>query len=171
MIIRLARKRDLHNIMKMYKSCVMGMIAHNITEWDNKYPNQEIILKDLKNKTYFVAEKNNEVIGGINIDKVQDEVYNTIKWNDKSEKFLVVHRLAVRAEFWNQNVGKKLMSFAENRAIKNNLSSIRLDTYSENPIALKFYEKIGYLRLGAIDLKPGKKEYYCFEKLLFSNTN
>ena len=34
------------------------------------------------------------------------------------------------------------MSFAENRAIKNNLSSIRLDTYGENPIALKFYEKL-----------------------------
>ena len=42
-----------------------------------------------------MAEKNNEVIGGINIDKLQDEVYNTIKWNDKSDKFLVVHRLAV----------------------------------------------------------------------------
>ena len=84
MIIRLARIKDLHNIMKMYKSCVMGMIAHNITQWDSKYPNQEIILKDLKNKTYFVAEKNNEVIGGINIDKLQDEVYSTIKWNDKS---------------------------------------------------------------------------------------
>ena len=27
----------------------MGMIAHN-TQWDNKYPNQEIILKDLKIK-------------------------------------------------------------------------------------------------------------------------
>ena len=94
MIIRLARIKDLHDIMKMYKSCVMGMIAHNITQWDNKYPNQEIILKDLKNKTYFVAEKNNEVIGGINIDKLQDEVYNTIKWNDKSDKFLVVHQIS-----------------------------------------------------------------------------
>ena len=125
MIIRIAYTKDLQDIMKMYNSCVRGMIAHNITQWDNKYPNQEIILKDLKNKTYFVAEKNNEIVGGINIDKLQDEVYNTIKWNDKSDKFLVVHRLAVKEEFWNQKIGKKLMSFAENRAIKNNLSSIK----------------------------------------------
>ena len=70
MIIRIAYTKDLQDIMKMYNSCVKGMIARNITQWDNKYPNQKIILKDLKNKTYFVAEKNNEIVGGINIDKL-----------------------------------------------------------------------------------------------------
>jgi len=166
MIIRIAYTKDLQDIMKMYNSCVKGMIARNITQWDNKYPNQKIILKDLKNKTYFVAEKNNEIVGGINIDKLQDDVYNTIKWNDKSDKFLVVHRLAVKEEFWSQKIGKKLMKFAENLVIDKNLKSIRLDTYSNNPQAINFYKKLGYKQLGTINLKPNKKHYYCFEKLL-----
>ena len=39
MIIRIAYTKDLQDIMKMYNSCVKGMIARNITQWDNKYPN------------------------------------------------------------------------------------------------------------------------------------
>ena len=39
MIIRKANKVDLENIMKMYKSCVKGMITNGIDQWDDTYPN------------------------------------------------------------------------------------------------------------------------------------
>ena len=54
----------------------------------------------------------------------------------------------------------------EASSIEKNLKSIRLDTYSNNPQAINFYKKLGYKQLGTINLKPNKKHYYCFEKLL-----
>ena len=107
MIIRKAHKKDLNDIMKMYESCVNGMIKNKIDQWDSSYPNSEIIKADILASTYYVAEINNNIIGGINIDQNQDPTYLKISWEDNSNSFLVVHRLAVKEESWGENIGKK----------------------------------------------------------------
>ena len=166
MKIRKAKVSDLSNIMKMYTSCINGMIENDIDQWDESYPNKQIITMDIKAKTYFVVEKDGKIIAGINIDKNQDPTYLNIKWKDTENLFLVVHRLAVKQENWNEGIGKKLMLFAEKLVIKNELNSIRLDTYSNNPKAMIFYKNIGYHELGTINLKPDKEKYHCFEKII-----
>lgn len=166
MIIRKANKSDLNNIMLMYKSCVKGMLANYIDQWDDTYPNAEIISQDLEAMTYYVAEIEGIIIGGINIDQNQDKTYLEIDWEDKSNSFLVVHRLAVKEEFWNHKIGKDLMLFTEKLVIEKKLKSIRLDTYSGNPKAMEFYRRLGYKELGTIDLKPNKNKYHCFEKII-----
>ena len=166
MIVRKANKSDLGDIMLMYNSCVKGMLKNGITQWDETYPNSEIILDDLKARTYFVAEENGEIIGGINIDEKQDPTYLSIDWEDKTNQFLVVHRLAVKEEFWQNRIGKKLMLFVEEVVREEGYQSIRLDTYSGNPKAMEFYLRLGYSKLGHIHLKEGKDEYYCFEKII-----
>ena len=166
MIIRKAHKKDLNEIMNMYNSCVCGMMKNNIDQWDSSYPNKEIIRLDLEASTYYIAEIEKEIVGGINIDRKQDKTYLEIDWEDESDAFLVVHRLAVKEEFWSRKIGKKLMLFTEELVKRHRLKSIRLDTYSDNPKAIDFYEKLGYTKLGAINLKPNKNEYYCFEKII-----
>ena len=166
MIIRKAQTSDLGNIMLMYKSCVKGMLANDIDQWDATYPNAGVIMEDLIAQTYFVAEENSIIIGGINIDQNQDKTYLEIDWEDKSNSSLVVHRLGVKEKFWKKGIGKKLMIFAENLVVEKGLKSIRLDTYSGNPKAMEFYINLGYQQLGHIYLKEGKNEYYCFEKII-----
>jgi len=166
MKIHKAQKSDLDNIMKMYKSCVAGMIKGGIDQWDDTYPDTETIAQDLENQTYYVAEKKGEIIGGINIDQNQDPTYLDINWQDTSNQFLVVHRLGVKEENWGDGIGKSLMIFTEELGMGKGLKSIRLDTYSGNPKAMEFYIRLGYRELGAINLKPDKNEYYCFEKII-----
>ena len=166
MIIRKANKTDLENIMKMYKSCVKGMLENGIDQWDDTYPNTEIISEDLNVGTYYVAEIDGTIIGGVNVDKNQDDTYLALDWEDKSDSFLVVHRLGVKEELWNKKIGKDLMLFTENLVIEKGLKSIRLDTYSGNPKAMGFYRRLGYTELGTIDLKPDKEKYFCFEKII-----
>ena len=166
MIIRKAEISDLENIMLMYKSCVAGMIANGIDQWDESYPNTEVIMGDLIAQTYFVAIENNIIIAGINIDQNQDDNYLALDWEDKSDSFLVVHRLGVKQELWNKKIGKYLMLFTEKLVLEKGLKSIRLDTYSGNPKAMEFYRRLGYTELGTIDLKPDKDKYYCFEKII-----
>tara|TARA_B100000700_G_scaffold329975_1_gene453965 strand:- start:2704 stop:3207 length:504 start_codon:yes stop_codon:yes gene_type:complete len=166
MIIRKGKISELDNIMKMYKSCVSGMIKNGIDQWDETYPDNKTIFEDLQNQSYYVVEEKKEIIGGINIDENQDKAYLDINWEDKTNSFLVVHRLAVKEEFWDKKIGKDLMFFAEKLVIKKGLNSIRLDTYSNNPKAMEFYRRLGYRKLGSINLKPNKNEYYCFEKII-----
>ena len=166
MIIKKANKTDLDNIMKMYKSCVKGMLENGIDQWDNSYPNAEIISEDLNVGTYYIAEIDGIIIGGVNIDKNQDDTYLALDWEDKTDSFLVVHRLGVKEEFWNKKIGKYLMLFTEKLVIEKGLKSIRLDTYSGNLKAIEFYIRLGYNELGTIDLKPNKDKYHCFEKII-----
>ena len=166
MIIRKATIADLDGIMRMYNSCVKGMIANGIDQWDETYPNAEFITEDIISKTYYITIENGIIIGGITIDQNQDKTYLAMDWKDKSDSFLVVHRLAVRSEFWKNGIGKSLMLFTENLATEKGLKSIRLDTYSGNPKTMDFYLRLGYSKLGYIHLKEGKDEYYCFEKVI-----
>ena len=166
MMIRKAKINELDEIMNMYTSCVDGMQKANIDQWDSTYPNRDIICEDIRNKSFYIFLINDKIIGGINIDKIQDKTYLDIEWKDKGNKFLVVHRLAVRQEFWKKGIGNKLMIFAESLVKEKKLNSIRLDTYSSNPIAINFYLNLGYIKKGEIFLKPNKNEYYCFEKLI-----
>ena len=166
MKIRKAQTSDLENIMKMYKSCVAGMIKIGIDQWDNTYPDTETITQDLENQTYYVAEEKREIIGGINIDQNQDPTYLDVNWQDISNQFLVVHRLGVKEKNWGDGIGKDLMIFTEKLVMEKDLKSIRLDTYSGNPKAMEFYIRLGYRELGAIYLKLDKNEYYCFEKII-----
>ena len=166
MKIRKGRVFEIDEIMDMYSSCVKGMIAANIDQWDSSYPNKEVILEDLKNETFYILTIDKRIIGGINIDNIQDKTYLDINWKDTENKFLVVHRLAVRQEYWKKGIGKELMNFAELLVKQKKLNSIRLDTYNTNPIAINFYLNLGYTKKGEIYLKPNKNEYYCFEKLI-----
>jgi len=166
MIIRKAKISDLKGIMLMYNSCVKGMIENGIDQWDETYPNAEFITEDIISKTYYIAIENGIVIGGINIDENQDDTYLTIDWADKTNQFLVVHRLAVVEEKWGDGIGKELMLFVEEVVVEEGYQSIRLDTYSGNPKAMEFYIRLGYAELGSIDLKPDKEKYYCFEKII-----
>ena len=88
MIVRKAYESELNEIMKMYKSCVKGMIRNGIDQWDSSYPNSKIITSDLLAGTYYVVEIKNEIIGGINIDQNQDKTYLSINWKDTSNSFL-----------------------------------------------------------------------------------
>ena len=98
-----------------------------------------VISNAMKYRTFYILLINNIIIGGVNIDKIQDKTYLDIEWADCGDKFLVVHRLAASEEYWNKGIGQKLMCFAESLVKKNKLNSIRLDTYSSNPIAINFY--------------------------------
>ena len=112
-MIRKAEIKDIDQIMQMYSSCVKGMIEAGIDQWDDTYPNSEVIYEDIKNSTYYVKTMNNKIVGGVNIDQLQDKEYLDIKWEDQENLFLVVHRLAVSKEFWSKGIGKKLMTFTE----------------------------------------------------------
>ena len=145
-MIRKAKINELDEIMNMYTSCVDGMQKANIDQWDSTYPNRKIISEDIRNKSFYIFLINDKIIGGINIDKIQDKTYLDVEWKDKGNKFLVVHRLAVRQEFWKKGIGNKLMIFAESLVREKKLNSIRLDTYSSNPIAINFYLDLGYIK-------------------------
>ena len=164
MNIKTAYKKDLNQILRLLSVIVRHMDEKGIKQWSNTYPNKEIILSDITKNQLIVAELNTQIIGMIVLSPEMPPEYDSIKWSETKGKINSVHRLAVHPVLKTKNLATDLMHFVEKKAKEEGYSAIRLDTYSLNEIANKFYSKIGYHYCGDINLQfmPGK--YYCYEK-------
>ena len=170
-MITLGNISEIDAILQLTKACSKHMRDNGIDQWDEDYPDREIILQDLRTKTLFAYREQNEVIGIVVINERQDEEYEEIQWSTcKNDKNLVVHRLAVHPDKQGKGIGRVLMDYAEKWAKINNYDAIRLDTYSQNRRNQRFYLNRGYKELGSVFLKYKKRHpYYCYELILNDN--
>lgn len=168
-MIRLAKKEEIPQILAVTKACARHMISQKIFQWDENYPSLEAFENDLKHNDLYVLLSDEEIIGCLVITSVIDKEYILIKWLTPNNNNLYIHRLAVHPNFQGEGYAQRLMDFAEDFAIKNNYSSIRLDTFSKNKKNQKFYELRGYKRLGNVYfLNQSKSPFYCYELVLNS---
>jgi ribosomal protein S18 acetylase RimI-like enzyme len=167
MNIRLAKERDLKRVVAITNACAMHMISKKIFQWDENYPNIEIFKDDVKNKSLFVIEDNELIMGCICISLKIDDVYKDVKWLTPNRNNVYLHRLAIHPNFQGQGLALKLMEYAEDFTIKNGCISIRLDTFSGNPKNNKFYTLQGYTKLEKIFYRnQSDMPFHCFEKIL-----
>lgn len=165
--IRYAKNSDLNLIMKIIRLCANHMISNNIFQWNNLYPNEEIIQKDIEHKEMLVYETKNEIISCIVISEIKDKEYQSVKWLKNNDSCIYIHRLAVNPLHQNSGIGNKLMEYAENYARNKQLTSVRLDTFSKNLKNQKFYENRGYKKLESIYFPlQSESPFYCYELLL-----
>ena len=140
-----------------------------IDQWDEDYPNYEVIMQDLQTQTLFAYRENNEILGIVVLNETQDEEYTQINWSTcETARNIIVHRLAVKPSQQRRGIARQLMDYAETWARNNLYDAVRLDTFSQNPRNQRFYSNRGYTDLGPIYLKYKKDHpYYCYELLLF----
>jgi ribosomal protein S18 acetylase RimI-like enzyme len=162
----LAAESDLERIVKLVKECVRDMVSHGIHQWNDNYPNADVIGDDIRCKSMHVVKNNGDIIGMIALNEDQAAEYMSVKWSRRSDRVLVIHRLAVSPTMQNQGIGGKLLDYAEKFAIDSGYDSIRLDSYSGNPRALRLYEKHHYKRVGQVNFPRRNLPFYCFEKIM-----
>jgi len=166
MAIVKATDHDLNSIMNMISECIKSMETQGIYQWNKDYPNFEIIENDIKNGFGYIVRNNNQCVAYAAIDEAQSPEYSQINWSADGSKVLVIHRLCVHPAFQGKGIARRLMNFMEDFAVKNQYSCIRLDAYSENTIALKLYDSMGYQRLGQVFFPFRESPFYCYEKAL-----
>jgi ribosomal protein S18 acetylase RimI-like enzyme len=162
MEIKLASKDDINEIIRIIKDAIQDMDSEGIHQWDNVYPNEEIVLHDIHEGTIYVLMDNKQVRGFLTLNEDYEEEYNTINWRYRDGKNLIIHRLCVDPKFQGNGIARALIYFAERFGIENKYTSIRLDSFISNHRACKLYEKNGYEVRGSVTFRKGK--FLCFEK-------
>lgn len=166
-MIRRAKISEITDILLITKACAQHMITKGILQWNEHYPNQGVFEKDIERDELFVYEIDGEIIGTVVVSTYMDDEYKPIKWLTANDKNIYVHRLSVHPENQGKGYAQDLMAFAEDYARKNNFSSVRLDTFSQNKRNQKFYETRGYKKLEDIYFpKQSKHPFHCYELLL-----
>ena len=166
-MIRKGTLSDIERILIITKACAKKMDDNGIYQWNEYYPNKSAFETDVDRNELFVYEIEGRIKGCIAISTLIDKEYEDVKWLSETKNNLYVHRLAIHPDHQNKGFAKQLMGFAEQFAIRNNYTSIRLDTFSKNNRNQLFYELRGYKKLEDIYF-PNQSEYpfHCYELIL-----
>lgn len=76
--------------------------------------------------------------------------WQEVKWSEPDGKVLILHSFCVQPAAQGSGYGGKMLEFVEASAKEKGYAGIRLDAFSGNPGALKFYESRGYIKKGEI---------------------
>lgn len=166
-MIRKGTYDDINSIIKITNACAAHMVAKNIFQWNEFYPNKAAFKKDIEKEECYVLDIENKIIGCITVSTFMDPEYNPVSWLTPNKNNLYIHRLAIHPNYQRKGFAKQLMSFAEAYAKENSFKSVRLDTFSQNKRNQKFYKLRGYNKLGEIYFpKQSKHPFYCYELIL-----
>jgi len=161
---RIATQQDFKTVCEIFTDAILHMSELGIQQWDEIYPDQDMLFDDIRRHQMFVLTENNIPVSTVVLNEYQDEEYQAIPWHYTDEKTAVVHRLCVSPSRQKAGLGKKTVLIAEQELIKQGYSSVRLDAFSQNPFALRLYESLGYTKVGEMHIRKGA--FYCYEKRL-----
>ncbi|UCH89852.1 MAG: GNAT family N-acetyltransferase [Thermoplasmata archaeon] len=166
MKISMATMDQLDEIMDVLSAVVKDMLAHDWDQWGEDHPSREMFIEHITDSDLRVVIDNDKIIAFILLTAKQDKEYDDVNWEDKDGRALIVHRVAVHPARQREGIANFMMDFAEQYAVENGFTSIRLDTYSKNPRTPKFFEQRGYKYRGQVHFPQRNLPYNCYEKIL-----
>ncbi|MDP4108992.1 MAG: GNAT family N-acetyltransferase [Bacillota bacterium] len=161
---RKAAQNDLKNIMQVYEAAVKRMDELGIHQWDEVYPSESIVKADIRNKELYIGFSGNSIVSVFTLNPMHNKEYETGDWQYDNVRYSVIHRLCVNPACQNKGVGTQTMKYIEDTFRNENIEAVRLDAFSQNPAALRLYEKLGYKKVGEVLFRKGL--FFLFEKKL-----
>lgn len=104
------------------------------------------------NSAFYFAELDGQVIGYLKINT------GNAQTEPQDEKTMEIQRIYVSQKFYGQQVGQMLMNKAIEIAKSFKLNYIWLGVWDQNPRAIRFYEKNGFVIFGHHVFKFGNEE-------------
>ncbi|NLI22853.1 MAG: GNAT family N-acetyltransferase [Clostridiales bacterium] len=162
MRLRPATPADLPAVYGIFQNAIDDMNARGIPQWDDIYPTPAILSDDQRKGQLHVAVGEEEVpLAAVTLNEECHPDYASAQWRH-GEPALIVHRLCVSPAAQGQGVGRGLMAEVEALAREKGYAGIRLDAFSQNPHALRMYERLGYEKRGEATWRKGL--FYLLEK-------
>ena len=155
-MIRKAKIEERFEINTLFDDAKALFKSQGSTQWQDLdgYPNISTIEKDINNGHMFVKIRDDKIVGVMALTKEFEEAYRLIydgAWLNDDE-YYVVHRIAVKKEFYGRGIAKELLRFADEECIRDGVYNIKVDTMEENKIMCKLLLDSGYIKCGTIYL-------------------
>lgn len=167
MQFRKAEEKDAAGIMKIIEQAQADLKKSGVDQWQNGYPNIDVILNDINHNNSYVLAEGDRLIGTAAISFDGEETYNEIydgKWGSTGS-YAVIHRIAIDRGCKGKGFSSVIIENAESMCKEREIRSIRVDTHRDNISMQKMLSKNGFEYCGIIYLKDGS-ERLAYEKLL-----
>ena len=159
---------DVEAILEIFDGAKAYLRGFNIDQWQNGYPDQEVVLADIHQGISYVAVNDEMVIGVITVTFDGEPSYDTVEGDGFSidcDRYGVIHRIAVNTNSRNSGVSTFLLTSAEALCVEKNVHCLRLDTHTGNLAMQRFLVKNNFAYCGEINIvSDGDTLRYVYEK-------
>ena len=132
------------------------------SDWDEDYPNNDILKQDLENKRIFVLVEENKIIAAISIFVEDEPDIQSLDWAKVKACFLV--RLCVSPKYQSKGIGEKMMRNINDYAKGKGFKATHHLAAKVNIAANRLYRRMGYREVGMINLYD--TDFIAYEMLL-----
>ena len=158
---------DVNNVMAIIKQAQDYLKEQGIDQWQDNYPNAEIIRNDIINKEAYVLLDDDTLVGTVAVSFKGEKTYKSIhdgSWLS-NEDYAVIHRIAVDSKRKGLGLSSIILKNIEELCLSKDVHSIKVDTHRENQSMQKWLYKNGFQYCGIIYLEDNS-ERVAFEKIL-----
>jgi GNAT superfamily N-acetyltransferase len=162
---RKAITAEISTIWKILQQAIIRRNEDGSEQWQDGYPNLDVVKKDIEKGVGFVLTDGKDIIGYTAVLINDEPEYANLngKWLSNND-FVVFHRVALSGNHLGKGLAKKTLEFIEEYALNNNIYSVKADTNFDNFAMLKIFEKLGYHNCGKVYFRGSERE--AFEKVL-----
>ncbi|MCO5247490.1 MAG: GNAT family N-acetyltransferase [Chitinophagales bacterium] len=168
MTFRKAHSSDIFIVWDILQQAIARRKADGSNQWQDGYPNPQIIQRDIEKDAAFVLVNGKEIIGYIAIFINDEPEYAHLKgkWLTQDD-FVVFHRVALADKRVGKGLAHHFFQIVEDFALSHQIYSIKADTNFDNTPMLKLFDKMGYTYCGEVYFRGSPRRAY--EKILSKN--
>lgn len=168
--IRKTAESDLIALMPIFDEARSTIAALGIDQWQNGYPNREVILSDIAKDQSYCILSDGEIIGTFALIEDGEPTYDEIfdgEWLTGNEKeyYFAIHRVAISVKSRGMGISTAIIDYCTDKARKSHKASLRIDTHRGNIVMRKMLEKHGFIHCGTIYLESGD-ERVAYERII-----
>ncbi|TDQ08329.1 GNAT family N-acetyltransferase [Pedobacter metabolipauper] len=158
---REANPSDTEVIWDILQEAILRRKNDGSNQWQDGYPNRDILGADIENDAGYVLTEGEKVIGYCAVLVNDEPEYTNIvgKWLSHGD-FLVVHRIVVAGDYAGKGLARQILFEVENLALAKNIFSIKVDTNFDNIAMIKTFEKLGYVYCGEVTFRGSPRRAY-----------
>ncbi len=153
---RLGVMDDLDGTCLLVRDAIAMMESQGIQQWDGVYPGREVFETDIRKRNLYLGMENAEIVAVYVLNRECEAEYHKCNWKCPDDTSCVVHRLCVSPKHQGKGVAKNILAHIEEQLLQMGYQSVRLDVFTENPIAVRLYKGCGYRERGYADWRKGR---------------
>ena len=163
--IRKATLTDADAIWEILQAAILRRKLDGSNQWQDGYPNLEVVTKDISKEAGYVLTKNETIVGYVAILINDEPEYANIqgRWLTNGD-FVLYHRVAVSENYLGKGLAKLMLTYIEQFALDHNIKSVKADTNFDNAAMLALFQKLGYVYCGEVYFRGSPRK--AFEKVL-----
>lgn len=159
---RLARTRDLNDIMDIIRQAQNRMRERHLDQWQDGYPDEAAILQDIARHQGHLFLKAPHPAAYAAIVYEPDPYYAHIEgqWLSDGETYITVHRLAIHNDYLGLGYAHHILQYAERTAAHKGVRWFRIDTHHDNLTMRNLVRDAGFTFCGIVQVRDGKRMAY-----------